>query len=94
MGKFHKSIVAVAVVCVMFGPMVHAHARDFWASMGKFHKSIAVVAVVWAMFGPMVHVHVTFGRAWVNSMNLLQWLPLFVSYLGQWCMHVTLGERR
>ena len=64
-----------------------ACARDFWASVGKFHESIAAVAVICVMFGPMVHAR-DFGRAWVNSTNLLRRLPLFGPCLGQWCMQI------
>ena len=51
---FHESIAAVAVICVVFGPMVHAalmqRAHDFWVSVGNFHESIAAVAVVYVVF--------------------------------------------
>ena len=53
-GKFHESIAAAAVVCVVFGPMCMQRSRDFWVSVGKFHESIAAAAVVCVMFGPMV----------------------------------------
>ena len=52
-GKFHESIAAVAVVCVVLGQWCMQRSCDFWASVGKFHESIAVVAVVCVMFGPM-----------------------------------------
>ena len=51
---FHKSIVVVAIICVMFGPMVHVAlmqcTHDFWVSVGNFHESIAAVAVVYVVF--------------------------------------------
>ena len=53
-GKFHKSIAAAAIVCVVFGPMCMQRSHNFWVSVGKFHESIAAVAVVCVVFEPMV----------------------------------------
>ena len=61
MGKFHESIVVVAVVCVVFGPMCMQCSRDFWASMGKFHESIAAVAVICVV---LWYLH--FGRPYIS----------------------------
>ena len=63
-------------------------ACNFWASVGKFHESIVAVDIVCVVFGPMVRAaqaqlwRLYFGRARLNSMISLQWLPLSVSSCG------------
>lgn len=51
MGIFHKFVVAVAVVCVVFGPSSTSVALR---GVGKFHNFVAAAAVICVMFGPMV----------------------------------------